>query len=71
MDVDGYVGEGSVGSAFNLFQEIMVNFEPNSVTLIAMLQGCCAWESLIHGMQLHGYAIKNGLVIDGLLQNSI
>uniref|UniRef100_A0A7N2R7B5 Pentatricopeptide repeat-containing protein n=2 Tax=Quercus lobata TaxID=97700 RepID=A0A7N2R7B5_QUELO len=69
--ISGYVGEGSVGSAFILFQEMMVKSEPNSVTLMAMLQACCAIESLIYGMQLHGYAMKSGLAIDGSVQNSI
>ncbi|GMY19122.1 pentatricopeptide repeat-containing protein At4g35130, chloroplastic-like, partial [Fagus crenata] len=54
--ISGYVCEGSVGSAFDLFREMMV---------------CCAGESLIHGMQLHGYAIKSGLESDGSLQNSV
>ena len=48
--ISGYVSDGSVGTAFNLFQEMMVNSEPNSVTLMAVLQACCASESLIHGM---------------------
>ncbi|GMY19117.1 pentatricopeptide repeat-containing protein At4g35130, chloroplastic-like [Fagus crenata] len=69
--ISGYVCEGSVGSAFELFREMMVKSEPNSVTLIIMLQACCAGESLIHGMQLHGYAIKSGLESDGSLQNSV
>ena len=69
--ISGYVGEGSVGTAFFLFQQMMVKSEPNSVTLMAMLQACCAIENLIHGMQLHGYAIKSGLAIDGSVQNSI
>uniref|UniRef100_A0A2N9HGM1 Pentatricopeptide repeat-containing protein n=1 Tax=Fagus sylvatica TaxID=28930 RepID=A0A2N9HGM1_FAGSY len=69
--ISGYVCEGSVGSAFYLFREMMVKSEPNSVTLIIMLQACCAGESLIHGMQLHGYAIKSGLESDGSLQNSV
>ncbi|GMY19102.1 pentatricopeptide repeat-containing protein At4g35130, chloroplastic-like [Fagus crenata] len=69
--ISGYVCEGSVGSAFYLFREMMVKSEPNSVTLIIMLQACCAGESLIHGMQLHGYAIKSGLESDRSLQNSV
>ena len=58
-------------SAFILFQEMMVKSKPNLVTLMPMLQAYCASESLIHGMQLHGYAIKSGLAIDGSVQNSV
>ena len=42
----------------------------NSMTMMVMLQACYVSKSLIHGSQLHGYAIKRGLVTDGLVQNS-
>ena len=42
----------------------------NSVTMMVMLQACYVSKSLIHGSQLHGYAIKCGLVTDGAVQNS-
>ena len=45
--ISGYVLEGSVGNAFNLFQEIMIKFEPNSVILIVILPACCAGRGLI------------------------
>ena len=67
----GYVCEGSVSNAFDLFREMMVKSEPNSVTLMVMLQACCAGDSLIHGRQLHVYAIKSGLETDGSVQNSV
>ena len=65
----GYVCEGSVSNAFDLFREMMVKSEPDSVTLMVMLQACCAGDSLIHG--LHVYAIKSGLETDGSVQNSV
>ena len=67
----GYVCEGSVSNAFVLFREMMVKSEPSSVTLMVMLQACCAGDSLIHGRQLHVYAIKSGLETDGSVQNSV
>ena len=67
----GYVCEGSVSNAFDLFRERMVKSEPNSVTLMIMLQACCADDNLIHGRQLHVYAIKSGLETDGSVQNSV
>ena len=45
--ISGYVLEGSGGNAFNLFQEIMIKFEPNSVILMVILQACCAGRGLI------------------------
>ena len=39
--ISGYVCEGSVSNAFDLFREMMVKSEPNSVTLMVMLQACC------------------------------
>ena len=45
--ISGYVLEGSVGNAFNLFQEIMIKFEPNSVILMVILPACCAGRGLI------------------------
>lgn len=47
--ISGYVCEGSVSNAFDLFREMMVKPEPNSVTLMVLLQACCAGDSLIHG----------------------
>ncbi|KAG7958808.1 hypothetical protein I3843_10G036600 [Carya illinoinensis] len=69
--IAGYAGEGNISGAFDLFQQLMVELEPNSVTLMVMLQACCVGESLTLGRQLHGYAVKVGLVIDGSVQNSI
>ena len=65
----GYVCEGSVSNAFDLFREMMV--KSDSVTLMVMLQASCAGDSLIHGRQLHVYAIKSGLETDGSVQNSV
>ena len=50
---------------------MMVKSEPNSVTLMVMLQACCAGDSLILGRQFHVYAIKSGLETDGSVQNSV
>ena len=67
----GYVCEGSDSIAFHLFQVMMVKPESNSVTWMVMLQACCAGDSLIHGRQLHVYAIESGLETDGSVQNSV
>ncbi|KAK7841071.1 pentatricopeptide repeat-containing protein [Quercus suber] len=40
--ISGYVCEGNCDSAFVLFLEMMVKFEPNPVILMVMLQISCA-----------------------------
>ncbi|KAJ9181028.1 hypothetical protein P3X46_009203 [Hevea brasiliensis] len=69
--ISGDVFEGNVSAAFELFNKMRLELEPNSVTLIVMLQGCYAFDVLIEGRQLHCYIIKNGLLVDGSVQNSI
>ena len=68
--ISGHVCVGSVGNAFDQFREMVVKSLFNSVTMMVMLQACYVSKSLIHGSQLHGYAIKGGLVTDGSAQNS-
>ncbi|XP_015583544.1 pentatricopeptide repeat-containing protein At4g33990 [Ricinus communis] len=69
--ISGYVSEGNVFSAFELFNKMRLEMEPNSVTLIVMLKGCYAYDNFSEGRQLHCYIIKNGLLIYGSVQNSI
>ncbi|XAR68447.1 hypothetical protein NMG60_11003559 [Bertholletia excelsa] len=70
--IGGFVSEGDVSNAFELFRQMRLELEPNSVTLVVILQACCSHGSGIEeGRQLHGYVIKRGFVIDGSLQNSI
>jgi pentatricopeptide repeat protein len=52
--ISGYVGEGNINGAFDLLKEMRVKYEPNAVTMMVILQRCCASESLIEGRQLHG-----------------
>lgn len=69
--ISGYVSEGNVASGISMFNKMRMELEPNSVTMLVMLQGCCGFESSIYGMQLHGYVIKNGSLSNGAVQNSI
>ncbi|KAH7511786.1 hypothetical protein FEM48_Zijuj12G0019600 [Ziziphus jujuba var. spinosa] len=70
--ISGYVSEGNFICALNFFREMrMLDLEPNAVTMMVVLQGCCGTGSSIYGRQLHCYLFKNGLLMDGSLQNSI
>ncbi|KAK6945197.1 Pentatricopeptide repeat [Dillenia turbinata] len=67
----GYVSEGIIDSAFGLFCRMRVQMEPNSVTLIIMLQGCSNSGSLFAGKGLHCLVIKGGFWIDLSVRNAV
>ncbi|KAL6141351.1 hypothetical protein ACLB2K_059640 [Fragaria x ananassa] len=69
--ISGYVSRRNVTSGFSLFNEMRMELEPNSVTMVVMLQGCCCFQTSIYGRQLHAYVIKNGLLSHGAVENSI
>ncbi|KAM1242246.1 hypothetical protein ACFX2H_033813 [Malus domestica] len=75
--IDMYVKCGEIDRARNvacglsLFNEMRLELEPNSVTMLTMLQGCCGTENAICGSQFDGYVIKNDLLYDASVQNSI
>ncbi|XP_061362792.1 pentatricopeptide repeat-containing protein At1g11290, chloroplastic-like [Gastrolobium bilobum] len=69
--IAGYIYERHVRVAFDLFNKMRMELEPNSVTLIVMLQPCCASTTLNMGTQIHGYAVKSGLLMDWTVKNSV
>lgn len=69
--IAGYISERRVGVACDLFNKMRVELEPNSVTLIVILQASCASTTLNEGIQIHGYAVKSGLLMDWSVKNSV
>ncbi|XP_027364305.1 pentatricopeptide repeat-containing protein At5g16860-like [Abrus precatorius] len=69
--IAGYGSGRQVGVACDLFNEMRMELEPNSVTLIVMLQACCASTTLKEGTSIHGYAVKSGLLMDWSVKNSV
>ncbi|KAJ4964083.1 hypothetical protein NE237_024022 [Protea cynaroides] len=70
--ISGYVWIKNYGDAFRLFHDMQVNkFEPNSVTVLIMVQACFISQNPFGGTQLHGYVIKRGFENVASLQNSI
>lgn len=69
--IAGYGSERDVGVACDLFNKMRMELEPNAVTLIVMLQACCASRTLSEGTQIHGYALKSGLLMDLSVKNSV
>ncbi|KAK7345101.1 hypothetical protein VNO77_15536 [Canavalia gladiata] len=62
--IAGYGSERNVSMAYDLFNKMRMELEPNSITLIVMLQACCASTTLKKDTQIHGYAVKSGLLMD-------
>lgn len=69
--ISGYAIHGSFSAVFRLFNEMRMNTEPNSVTMIIMLQACAASRSLIGGRKLHCYAAKKGFLNHEPVKNSL
>ncbi|XVF56247.1 hypothetical protein PTKIN_Ptkin06aG0103500 [Pterospermum kingtungense] len=69
--ISGCFCEGDNVRAFTLFNKMRMEMQPNSVTLIVLLQGCSQWGALVGGRLMHGYAIRSGVLVDGLVQNSV
>ncbi|GAV73941.1 PPR domain-containing protein/PPR_2 domain-containing protein [Cephalotus follicularis] len=69
--VSGYVYEGSICSAFALFNKMRLELKPNSVSVVVLLNGCSNYGSVLQGRLIHCYTIRSGLFIDFFVQNSI
>ncbi|MED6136648.1 hypothetical protein PIB30_057873 [Stylosanthes scabra] len=69
--IAGYISDGHVNMAFDLYNRMRIELEPNSVTLVVMLQACFASETLNEGVQIHGYAFTSGLLMDWFVKNSV
>lgn len=69
--VSGYVSERNVVQAFRLFGEMRKDVEPNSVTVITLLQGCNVSVIVVLGKQFHGYILKKGFLNDKSVKNAL
>ncbi|KAL8147339.1 pentatricopeptide repeat-containing protein At4g35130, chloroplastic-like [Apium graveolens] len=67
--ISGFVREGNVCGSFGLFNRLRMEFEPNNVCLMVMFQVCC--HCVNGGRQLHGYAVKCGLLMSQSVCNSV
>lgn len=69
--ISGLLSDGSAEAAVDLFNAMRFEFKPNSVTMIILLQGCCASERSFLGRQLHSLVLKSGLLWDAYVRNSV
>nr|GMD48015.1 pentatricopeptide repeat-containing protein At4g35130, chloroplastic-like [Ipomoea batatas] len=66
--ISGFVSEGDGVEAFRLFREMQKEIHPNSVTIIVLLKSCLSFVEFI---QVHCCVIKNGLLVDLSIKNSV
>ncbi|GAB2267162.1 hypothetical protein Dimus_002146 [Dionaea muscipula] len=70
--ISGFVSVGDKFGPFQMFNEMRIELEPNSVTMITMLQASCSCVgSVEQGQQFHGYLLKKGFLSDGSVRNSL
>lgn len=68
--ISAYVNGGDAVCALDLYEGMRRELEPNSVTVMVMLQACCVTRNLVLGRLLQCHVVKNGLLFDIGLQNS-
>ncbi|CAF2344433.1 unnamed protein product [Brassica napus] len=58
--ISGYAQRGLGYEALGVFRQMLSSgVKPNEVTLISVLSGCASVGSLMHGKEIHCYAIKH------------
>lgn len=64
--IAGYAQRGHGYEALDVFRQMWVcGLEPNVVTLISLLSGCASVGALLHGKEIHCYAIKCIMNLEG------
>lgn len=64
--------EASAEEAMKHFHQMQIEgFQPNYVTILAVISACTTLRSLSHGHGVHGRIVKSGLVFDLFIGNSL
>lgn len=64
--IAGYAQRGLGYEALDVFKKMIFSgSQPNAVTLVSVLSGCAAFGALEQGKEIHCYAIKQVLNLDG------
>ncbi|XP_031473640.1 pentatricopeptide repeat-containing protein At5g55740, chloroplastic [Nymphaea colorata] len=70
--ISGYIQDGHIEDALDLCRRMQLeNFRPDSVTLASILSACADCGDLRHGLEGHGYCIRNNLELDVFVASSI
>lgn len=57
--------------ALIFFRQMKVRLKPNSVTLVSVLSACARIGGLMCGKEIHAYALRTGIGLDGFLPNAL
>ncbi|KAG6469186.1 hypothetical protein ZIOFF_073890 [Zingiber officinale] len=70
--ISGFVGYGHTDEAFQLFRDMMEEkVIPDNMTISSILMACHGEYSLTKGKELHGYALRNGFLVDPPLGSAL
>lgn len=70
--ISGYAMTGEPSLAFEALRGLLhAGLRPTSVTVVAVLPLCGRWTMLDRGRELHGYAIRSGLLSATTVSNSL
>eukprot|EP01018_Ginkgo_biloba_P019747 Gb_26049 [translate_table: standard] len=62
--IAGYVQNGHSNEALALFNKLLEDMKPNSVTMVSVLLACAQLGALQQGESIHGYIIRSGFELD-------
>ncbi|CAN6456236.1 unnamed protein product [Victoria cruziana] len=70
--ISGYIQDGHIEDALDLCRQMQLeNFRPDSVTLASILSACADCGDLHHGLESHGFCIRNDLESDVFVASSV
>ncbi|KAH0464763.1 hypothetical protein IEQ34_004866 [Dendrobium chrysotoxum] len=70
----GYAQEGHYADCIKLYQEMEMGLDgviPNAVTVASVLLACSQLKDLLFGIEVHRFAVENGMGMDFVVCNSI
>ncbi|KAJ3708743.1 hypothetical protein LUZ61_012448 [Rhynchospora tenuis] len=69
--IAAYVKDGDARTALNLFSELQGAFRPDVISLVNILPACASLKALRQAREIHGYAIRTGLLENIFVGNSL
>ncbi|KAK4482298.1 hypothetical protein RD792_009451 [Penstemon davidsonii] len=70
--LSAYVQNGLYDESLEFFHEIMcAGHQPDQVSVISVLSACAKSKNLLNGMEVHAFALKNGMELDIQVGNTI
>ncbi|XP_059074258.1 pentatricopeptide repeat-containing protein At1g71490 [Cryptomeria japonica] len=70
--IAGHTQNNNANGALKLLRKMIVaDFKPDSVTAASVLPACARLGTLQYGKEIHGYAIRNGLESNAIVQNAL